>query len=297
MVSFDGCVMTRRTAVWTMLAGGSFPMLAKYICPALPPPNALPDWIAPLEIDGVTLFVPVAWAAGRPWSIRPWPNGVQIQTGGWGQFTPWLGPIEGAERLLHDQTFRADSANQQTRANQPDPFFYITATFEFPEPAPERTWYGGVQRQKTFFPFDLDRLTFTYCAPKEEKVRPFVALLTGASPKDGEDVGSGWRQLTRQYDKREIMLRFDAHDWQGRGGPLPMRLAASFSAPFWSHFERLDEAHWTANFETQKLPINHWRARYETADSLFRWLLTSPEARDASRRFQWWTDLRYRPEK
>jgi hypothetical protein len=67
--------------------------------------------------------------------------------------------------------------------------------------------------------------------------RPYLKLLTSLRPTDGEYIGYGWREVRRQFLKREIALRFDASDWRQHGGALPRRLAASFDQTFWSLFE------------------------------------------------------------
>jgi hypothetical protein len=261
--------------------------------PAASPPRQLPSGNAQLQIDDVTLFVPIAWNALRPWHPRPWPNGLGIGSGGWGRFTPRGGPLELAEP---SKTYVTKSEGQQTRPDRPDPFFFLTVTFEFPAPSMPSRWWGR-RRPKTFFPFSFDQLTLSYetAAREVERERPYTQVLGGLGPGDGEDVGYGWRQVRRPLANREVLLRFDASDWRARGGPLPRRMAASFGPPFWSHFATLDRTRWTAAFETQNLPLEQWRARYVTAGELFAWLQTSPERRDPSRRFEWWSDLRSRP--
>lgn len=261
--------------------------------PAAPSPRILPQGNARLTIDDVTLFVPIIWNARRRQDARPWPNGLQIDSGGWGSFTPWLGPIEGAEP---SQVYRTASAGQHTRPDHPGPFFFLKVTFEFPAPPLRTTGWGG-REQETVFPFRIDRLTLSYRSALEDVERPYSKLLRGIRPDDGKNVGNGWRELHRSFGQREIALRFDANDWRAHGGPLPRRIAASFSPSFWSHFTTLNRTRWTAAFETQNLPVDQWRARYVTTDELFAWLQTPPEARDPKRRFQWWSDLRFRPTK
>ncbi|WP_265564542.1 hypothetical protein [Sphingomicrobium arenosum] len=94
---------------------------------------------------------------------------------------------------------------------------------------------------------------------------------------------------------RTVRLRFDAADWMARGGPLPRRLAASVSSNLWSHYVAHAVPGWEAHFDSQNLPITAWRAQYDTADDLFVWLRTAPEARDGERRFGWFVDPSHRP--
>lgn len=254
----------------------------------------LPKGNAHLVIDDVEMFIPIAWNAGRPWDSRPWPNGLQIGSGGWAHFTPLLGPLQGADA---GKIYRETSSGKfPPRPKYPDPFFFLTVTFEFPEPPLRKSWLGS-HREKMFFPFSLDRLTYSYQGLSEDIERPYVELMDGIAPDSGKDVGDGWRELRRPFAKSEILIRFDADDWRAHGGPLPRRLAASFGPPFWSHFVTFDQPRWTATFDTQNLPIDQWRSRHEIADELLLWLLTSPEKRDPTRRFRWWSDLRFRPTK
>jgi hypothetical protein len=257
-----------------------------------PKPKSLPSGNATLVVDGTTLFVPIAWNAGRPWNPRPWPNGVQIGSGGWGHFRPSLGPIEMAKS---GQVYVRSSVSGPPRPDYPDPFFYLTATFEFPLPPHIKTPRDA--QRELVMPFSFDRLTLAYEAPTERIERPYLKLLTSLKPTDGEDVGYGWREVRHRFLKRDIALRFDANDWREHGGPLPRRLAASFDPIFWSHFSSLDRPRWTASFDTQALPVEQWTHRYAVADDLFTWLQTSPHTRDPNRRFIWWSDLRYRPPK
>lgn len=41
-----------------------------------------PNFDAPLDVDGVHLFIPVKWNRIHPSAPRPWPNGLSISTGG-----------------------------------------------------------------------------------------------------------------------------------------------------------------------------------------------------------------------
>jgi hypothetical protein len=267
---------------------------------AKPPPAQHKDWIAPLAIDDVTLFVPTKWNRLLPWEPRPWPNGLRIDSGGWGQFEPWLGPLQSAGEYWRPppgKPFRADITARPPQPNYPDPFFRLVVTFEYPAPSPwKKTWWGG-RRWQPVFPYEFDQLTYNYLAPAEPIDAPYVDLLAGLRPSDGEDVGSGWREVHRVFEKKDIALRFDATDWREHGGALPQRLAASFGEPIWSHFMPLDQPRWGAAFETQSLPVDQWRSRYQTAEQLFDWLQTAPEKRNPAQRFVWWTDLRFRPDK
>ena len=254
----------------------------------------LPAGSVALEVDEVRLFVPIAWNAGRPWDSRPWPNGLQISTGGWGHFTPWLGPIEGAERLAPGEIYRAKSAGQ--RPDSRETFFNLRVTFEFPPPLlPRMTWKP--RRDRLFFPLSLDRLTLRYRAPAEDVEQPYMNLLAGLRRDQGQDVGDGWREVRRRFADREVILRFDAADWHSRGGLLPPRMAATFRSRRWTHFSKLDQPRWTTEFETLDLPVEQWRDRYLIAEELFAWLQTPPGSRDETRRFRWWQDLRLRPAK
>lgn len=253
--------------------------------------HSFPKGHAHLVIDGVDLFIPVAWNAGRSWYSRPWQNGVLAGTGGWGDFKPWAGAIE---KIDPHQTYISVSEGQRTRADRPDPFFFMRITFEFPEPSQELSLWHQPEKEKSYA-LSLDTLTFSYVTKAENIERPYEKILRNIRPDDGADVGNGWRQLHGTFKGRSIALRFDAHDWQTRGGALPRRIAASFSPSFWSHFETFDQPRWAASFETQNLPVAQWRIRYATADQLFVWLRTPPAQRDAKKRFIWWSDLRYRP--
>lgn len=261
--------------------------------PTVSAPETLPAGSASLTIDDTSLFVPIAWNALRLTAPRPWPNGLRIDSGGWGHFEPQSGPIS---LLAPGQAYRSDSTGQQKRLGNPDPFFSLSATFEFPESPRPANWWQGV-RQAPTYPFNVDLMTLSYRTPTEEVKRPYIELLSGISPKDGDDVGDGWRQVQRQFDRREIKLRFDARDWRTRGGRLPRRIAASFNPSSWSHFVALDRPRWTAQFQTEKLPVGQWRARYVTVEELFAWLQTPPGKRDEARRFRWWADLEFRPRK
>ena len=257
-----------------------------------PPPESVPAWSIPLMIDGTKLYVPAAWSQGRPWDARPWHNGVKVgNTGGWGQFAPRLGPLEVANPLPDGKFFVLDSKEQRKPKSNLDLCFELVALFEFPQP-PKRSWW----RQKHPHPgFAIDRLNINYRAADDRAAPPYLKLLQGLVPSDGEDVGDGWREVRRQFDGREIALRFDQTDWLERGGPLPRRLAASFSPAFWSHYMPLDAVHWEAQFESQELPISQWRPRYETADELFSWLRTPAKTRDLTKRFAWWVNFDSRP--
>ena len=250
-----------------------------------------PNWSVPISVDGVQLYVPVGWNEKRLWDSRPWPNGLMVDSGGWGSTSPLMGPIQTAERGL---TYAQNSDGLKKRAGNPDPFFSLRATFEFPLPKPRTTWWGGTRRE-TASAYELDMLSLYYLAPSEEVEQPYEQLFLGVGPNDGKDVGDGWREITRNFKKRPIYLRFDRQDWQVRGGPLPRRLAASFSHHSWSHYMRLDRPRWNAKFETYRLPTQYWRARFVTAEELFDWLQTRPERRVAAQRFLWWSDLRFRP--
>lgn len=257
----------------------------------LRPANA-PAWSIPLKIDGTKLYVPASWSQGRPWDARPWDNGVKVGgTGGWRHFTPWLGPLEGANPLPEGAFYVSDSQAQRKRKGNPDVFFKLTALFEFPQP-PRRSWWRQNERHPGFA---IDRLDIIYRAADDRAELPYLNLLAGLVPSDGEDVGDGWREVRRQFDDREIALRFDQTDWLEHGGPLPRRLAASFSPNFWSHYMPLNAVHWEAHFKSQNLPISQWRSRYETAEELFSWLRTPVEARDHTKRFAWWANFDSRP--
>jgi len=252
-----------------------------------------PNFDAPLDVDGVHLFIPVKWNRIYPSDPRPWPNGLRIDTGGWGQEQPWLGPLAAAEPLPAGQFFWSDSTAQPLPNNHVDPFLRLTFTFEFPLRPREDSWTRSDPGWG--YPFSYDQLEMTYRSAVEDKAQPYTALLAGLRPSDGADVGDGWREVRRVYDKRPILLRFDTQDWRIGSDTLPRRLAASFTPAAWSHFTTLSQPRWTASFESTRLPIAKWRARYETADQLFAWLRTPPERRNPARRFTWWTKGQYRP--
>lgn len=265
--------------------------------PAPPPTPPMTNVIVPMEIDGATIFVPKAWGVARTASPRPWRNGVLVGTGGWGQFNPRVGPLElagddGDERP-QDGIYRASSAGQ--KVDPRDPFFWLDITFEFPLPPVKRNWWGG-QKNKRIDHFATDMLELIFHAPGE-KPMPYLALLKGLRPEDGSNLGDGWREVTRPYSNQTLRIRFDATDWRTRGGALPRRLAASYSngGEWWNHHLALSPSAWVMDFETSHLPLSRWRARYVTAGALYDWLRTSPEKRDAARRFEWWADIRDRP--
>ena len=252
------------------------------------------DFDAPLDVDGVHLFVPVKWNRIHPSAPRPWPNGLRIDTGGWGQQDPRLGPLALAEPLAPNRFFRFDSKAQSLPENHVDPFLRLTFTFEFPLRPRDDSW--GRSDTGWRYPFNYDQLSVVYHSAAEEETPPIIALLNGLRPSDGTDIGAGWREVRRNFDKRTILLRFDARDWQSGTDRLPRRLAASFDPRGdWSHFTKLDKPRWTASFETTRLPVDQWRTRYETADQLFAWLRTPPEQRNAAQRFTWWRKGQYRP--
>lgn len=252
-----------------------------------------PDFNAPLNVDGVHLYIPVKWNRIRSSDPRPWPNGLRIDTGGWGQQKPWLGPLSVADPLPPGNFFVSNSTTQPLPKNHVDPFLRFTFTFEFPLRPREDSWFKS---DLTWgYPFSYDQLGVTYQSAAEDKAQPYASLLAGLRSSDGIDVGYGWREVRRVYAERPIFLRFDAQDWQAGSKTLPHRLAASFAPPDWSHFTTLGEPRWTASFKSTRLPVSEWRARYETADQLFAWLRTPPEHRDAARRFAWWTKGQYRP--
>jgi hypothetical protein len=257
-----------------------------------PPVDHRPEFDAPLDVDGVHLFIPVKWNRIYPSGPRPWPNGLRIDTGGWGQEEPWLGPLAAAEPLPPGQFFRSDSTAQPLPKIHVDPFLRLTFTFEFPL-RPRDSWFKSDLGWG--LPFSYDQLDFTYRSAAEYKDQPYIALLDGLRPSDGVDVGDGWREVRRVYDKRPVLLRFDAKAWKVGSNTLPRRLAASVGLPNWSHFITLRQPRWTASFESTRLPIEEWRTRYETADQLFAWLRTPPERRNPARRFTWWTKGQYRP--
>lgn len=255
-----------------------------------------PDWIAPLDIDGVQMFIPVAWNAVRPWEPRPWPNGLRIDSGGWCSHEPWMGPIEAAGRLPPGAFYRVIYPKGQPRTGSPDPCFRLTVTFEFPLRPRDDGWFASSD-PGWGFPFSYDQLTFTYYAPMEDKPEPYLALLSGLKPTDGVEIGDGWREVRRTFERRPLAMRFDARDWRTNHSPLPRRLAASFDLADWAHFATVGPNRWTARFGTTRLPIAQWRSRFDTTDQLFAWLRTPTEGRAATQRFVWWTDLRYRPAK
>lgn len=253
------------------------------------------DLIVPLEIDGNTINVPKAWAVGRVDSQRPWRNGVLATgMGGWGQFEPRLGPLElaGADGWPQDGVFRTSSAGQ--KVDPRDPFFSLSITFEFPLPTAKRNWWGGLSNDPVDH-FSTDMIDLTYRTP-DEKPAPYLELIDGLHPKDGRDVGEGWREVTRRYSNQTLRLRFDATDWRTRGGALPRRLVASYSKgeESWNHHVALSPRGWSIDFETQHLSLSRWRARYVTAEALYDWLRTPPGKRDSAKRFEWWEDIRDR---
>lgn len=259
------------------------------------PPTVDTRWSVPISVDGVELFVPLNWAKSRPWSPRPWPNGVRVDSGGWGSSMPPLGPIELAERLENGRAYVFDSDGRSKRQGRPDVFFTLGVTFEFPLPPPPPWWRP--KRLPLASGFSIDRLTFSYRALADVVGQPYRKLLADVAPTTGKELGSGWREVRRSFEGRVIMLRFDARNWQATGGTLPRHIAASYSPARWSHYMRLDKTRWTAEFDTQKLPVDQWRSRYETTDKLFAWLQTRPGKRNADERFVWWIDLRYRTTK
>lgn len=288
-------------------------LLASAICGCDAPrkePPTFRDWNVPLAIGETTLYVPRSWNRRSRNDPRPWPNGLRVDTGGWGQFQPWLGPLQAAgnyDRPRPGEPFRADISAPRPRPDHPDPFFILSVTFEFPlPPVRKRPWWAS-HKITDVYPWGIDQLTYSYRAPADPIERPYVAMLSDLRPGDGRDVGDGWREVLRPFDARSrnplpdqrpktlIKLRFDADDWREHGGTLPRRLAASFSGPFWSHFEPLSVDRWEASFTSQNLPVDQWRARHETAERLFAWMRTSPRLRDSAERFVWWTDLSSRP--
>lgn len=254
------------------------------------------DFDAPLDVDGVHLFVPVKWNRIHPSEPRPWPNGLRIDISGWGQEEPQLGPLAAAEPLPPGRYFRFDSKAQSLPEHHVDPFLRLTFTFEFPLRPREDSWFRSDIGWG--YPFSYDQLDVVYQSAAEEDAPPYIALLEGLQPSDGTDIGAGWREVRRNFGKRTIFLRFDALDWQAGSDKLPRRLAASFdSQRDWSHFARLDKPRWTASFETTRLPVDQWRTRYDTADQLFAWLRTPSERRNAAQRFMWWRKGQFRPER
>jgi hypothetical protein len=252
------------------------------------------DWVVPIKVDGTALYIPRRWNKQPRSEPRPWRNGLQIDSGGWGSASPRLGPIATAEPLRNGRFYESDSATQSTQPDRHDPFFSLTVTFEFPMPPVEKDWLGRAKVQPVF-PFNFDQLEISYNAPKDRVNRPYIELFKGVAPHDGVDVGHGWREVRRSYANRPIVLRFDAQHWRKSGGSLPGRVAASFDPVFWSHFTALKQERWSETFESQSLPLSEWNSRYDVAEELFTWLQTPPEKRDLTRRFVWWTDLKYRP--
>lgn len=176
--------------------------------------------------------MPVAWGTARAQSPEPWPNGLRIASGGWGHATPWMGPLDGTEPLAPGRFFTLRSQRQHKRAHRPNTFFYMRATFAFPE-VTRAGWWSG---QRHGAPFGVDRLTLTYRAPADVVEQPYAALLAGTTPDAGVDAGNGWREVRRSHDTRTVFIRFDSRDWRMRGGVLPRRLAASYSPHLWSHY-------------------------------------------------------------
>ncbi|HEX7876809.1 MAG TPA: hypothetical protein VF489_09525 [Sphingobium sp.] len=255
-----------------------------------------PNTIVAMEIDGTKIFVPEAWGVTRTDSPRPWRNGVLAGTGGWGQFNPSRGPLGAQDDYgswPQDGIFRASSEGQ--KVDPRDPFFWLDITFEFPLPPEKRNWWGGRKNERIDH-FATDMLELIFHAPGEKPV-PYLALLKGLRPEDGSNLGEGWREVTRPYSNKTLRLRFDATDWRTHGGALPRRLVASYSddGEFWNHHLALSPRGWVMDFETRHLPLSRWRTRYVTAEALYDWLCTSPEKRDAARRFEWWADIRDRP--
>lgn len=120
---------------------------------------------------------------------------------------------------------------------------------------------------------------------------PYLALLGGLAPDDGDDLGDGWRVVAREFKDRRIWLRFDSADWRRQGGALPRRLAVSWSSSsegIWDHHLVLSPRGWSIDFTTIRLPQAQWRSRHETAEELYDWLRTEPAKRNANARFVWW---------
>ena len=274
----------------------SVPLLGSCSDPSPSRSRPMPDEIVPLEIDGTAIFVPKAWNAGRPWDARPWRNGVRAGTGGWGQFNPTVGPLALAGDYGEhpkDGIYRATSKGQ--KVDPRDPFFTLSITFEFPLPPAKDSWWGKSTDNRVF-PFSFDRLHISYHAPGERQM-PYLTLLNNLGPDDGEDLGDGWRMVSREYSNRTVWFRFDALDWHARGGRLPRHLASSDSRGkgIWYHYLPLSPRGWSADFLTIRLPVSRWRAKYAAAETLYDWLGTSPAKRNYAKRFVWWQDLGDRP--
>jgi hypothetical protein len=255
-----------------------------------------PDFDAPLDIDGVHLFIPVRWNRIGSSDPRPWSNGLLVDTGGWGEEQPRLGPLAIAKPLPTGQFYRYDSTTQPLPDNHVDPFLRLTFTFEFPL-RPKPLWYERSD-PGWGFPFNIDQLEIVYRTAAEGNPPPYTELLADLRPSDGIAVGSGWREVTRTFERSRIRLRFDAEDWRTHPGPLPRRLAATFDlyhGSDWAHYTTLGPPRWSANFGSLRLPVTYWRARYDTADQLFAWLRTPPDRRNPARQFPWWTKGQYRP--
>lgn len=271
-------------------------LLALGCSSSAPPARPRPTWSAPIDADGVHLFVPVAWNMVRPWEPRPWRNGVRVDTGGWCSAEPWLGPLAGANPLPAGRFYRVVQPREHRADDRRDPCLDLTVTFEFPLRPRDDRWVARAD-PAWGFPFGIDRLTLTYRTPGEDRPLPYRDLLADLRPGNGTDVGDGWREVRRTFARQTILLRYDARDWRARGGAAPQRLAAAFDDTFWSHFMPLDRPRWSASFPTQRLPVRQWRQRYVVAEQLFAWLQTPPDQRNETHRFVWWTDLRDRPER
>lgn len=262
-----------------------------------------PDWSVPLDVDGTHLFVPVIWNAGTPRDPRPWPNGVLVQSGGWGQFNPRLGPISAADRLRSGEMFRAESAGQRRPEMGAGPFFYLNMTFEYPETPVQYTSRGRPRGQTAT---GWDTLAIRYHVPTDKFTYTYDSLFERLRLQDGADIGSGWREVKLPYLNGQIRVRFDAADWHAVGGRSPRHLAVESvsvmhsrwyptnSDAYWDHFMPYARQGWSVTFGSGHLPVSQWRAKYETAQSLFDWLRTPPEQRPAQQRFLWWPDIRYR---
>lgn len=252
--------------------------------------------VVPLEIDGTRIFVPKRWAwtgLGEP--SRP-QNILYAGTGGWGQFETRVGPLGavGDHDWPLDGIFRAKSVGQPV--DDRDPFFSLPITFSFPFPPSKRNWWGGVQVQQPYH-HTLDVLDISYRAPQEKPMQ-YRALLSNLRPGDGDAIGDGWRVVTRTYEKQTLYLRFDEIDWRSRNSSLPRRIAVSYRSDtkgIWDHHVQYDPVGWVADFKTINLPLSHWRAKHETAETVFHWLQMAPQKRDRNKRFEWWQDIKDRP--
>ena len=249
--------------------------------------RAVSNTIVPLEIDGTTIFVPAAWDGGRPWDARPWRNGVLVGIGGWISFHPHipaLSLIDQENERPKDGVYRASSKGQ--RVDPRDPYFTLSVTFEFPLPPEKNSWWDK-SKDNRIYPFSFDRLRISYRAPDERQM-PYLTLLNNLDPNDGEDLGDGWRTVSREYSSRTVWFRFDAVDWRARGGTLPPRLASSDSrsGSIWYHYLPLSPRGWSVDFNTQRLPLSRWRAKYSTAETLYDWLRTSPAKRKSRSAFR-----------